>query len=366
MLNKASNLPLNMIKINGSYLEGGGQIVRTALALSTLTGKPFTANNIRKGRSQPGLKNQHLTAVNTLRQMCDAQTKGAELASTELEYIPGKVNFKNLNIDIGTAGSITLLLQAILPVVLFKDKKMKIQVKGGTDTKYSMPVDYFTNVFIPQLRRYADFDISLEKRGYYPKGAGQLVIKLNPKYSFKEGIMENLSKLREKPIKILEQNKLQVIYGASHASKDLMKSNVAERQAKTAKYILGKYGVASKISIQYTDTLSTGSGITLWAMFSNSDEMDFQNPVILGADSLGEKSKPAEKVGTEAAERLGNQIDSSAPIDKYLADQILPYLALSGGEINVSEVTEHAKANIYVIEKFLDVKFKIKGNRISC
>ncbi|AJF62147.1 TPA: RNA 3'-terminal phosphate cyclase [Candidatus Woesearchaeota archaeon] len=356
-----------MIEIDGSYLEGGGQIVRTALALSTLTGRPFKVKDIRKGRPKSGLKNQHLTAIKTLAGMCNAEVKGAEPGSGFLEYYPEKIDFRNLNIDIGTAGSITLLLQAVLPVCLFADRKMKIQVKGGTDTEHSMPVDYFINVLVPHLRRYADFEITLEKRGYYPKGGGRLTIRLAPKHELgKKGFSEILSQLRGNPIKITEQSRLVAVFGVSHASKDLMKANVAERQAKSAKFLLGKYDASAKISVQYSDTLSAGSGITLWAMFSDRDEMDFSDPVILGADSLGERGKKAENVGMEAAERLARQIDSNAPVDKYLADQLLPYLAFSGGEIKVSEITEHAKTNMHVIEKFLDVKFKTKQNIISC
>ena len=185
-----------MININGSYLEGGGQIVRTALALSTLTGKPITIKNVRKGRSKPGLKNQHLNAVKALKELCNAKVKGDSLGSNYLEYVPGKLKFHNLNIDIGTAGSITLLLQALLPVIIFADKKITVKIIGGTDTKWSQPIDYFVNVFLPHLKKYADFETSLEKRGYYPKGNGRFILKIKPKYEKYPTYFEDVFEIR--------------------------------------------------------------------------------------------------------------------------------------------------------------------------
>ena len=144
-----------------------------------------------------------------------------------------------------------------------------------------------------------------------------------------------------------------------------MKANVADRQAKMAKYILSKLDCGKKITVEYVDSSSIGSGITLWALFSDKDELNFDNPVIIGSDSLGERGKKAEKVGQEAAENLIEQIDSKAAVDKYLTDQSLIYLALFGGKINCSEISNHAKTNMYVIEKFLDVKFNKKNTVIS-
>ncbi len=359
-----------MIKINGSYLEGGGQIVRTALALSTLTGKPFKITNIRKSRSKPGLKHQHLTAIKVLKELCNASTKGDSLESSYLEYIPRKLKFHNLNIDIGTAGSITLLLQALLPVLIFSDKKITVKITGGTDTKYSQPIDYFTNVFLPHLNKYGDFETSLEKRGYYPKGNGRFILKIKPKYSIYS--FKNFSELLKfikgdvAPINLTKQGKLLVVKGISHASKELMKANVADRQARTAKYLLSKLNVPVRINVHYVDSLSVGSGITLWAIFSTTNEMNFNNPIILGADSLGKKGKKSEIIAKEVSERLIKQIKSKAAVDKYLADQLLLYMALFSGSIKTSEITDHCKTNIYTIKKFLNVKFKTKENIITC
>ena len=145
-----------MIELDGSYLEGGGQIVRTALALSCITQKAFEVTNIRKGRKKPGLKNQHLFCIKALEELCNAKTGHAELGSEKLRFIPGKIKPKTLSIDIGTAGSISLLLQSLFIPTIFAKSKIKIKITGGTDVSWSPQFDYLQQVIIPQLRKYAD------------------------------------------------------------------------------------------------------------------------------------------------------------------------------------------------------------------
>lgn len=361
-----------MIEIDGGYLESGGQIARTALALSTITQKPFEIHDIRKGRKDSGLKNQHLYCVKALKELCNAVAEGDELGSTSLKYYPKKLIAKNLSIDIETAGSITLLMQALLLPSLFVSKPITITVVGGTDTKWSPGFDYFNNILLPQLQRFAKIEAKLLKRGYYPKGNGKVEIKINPKsklndYSdfneFHNHIKQNIN-----PYAIMEQHHLIQIKGISHASEDLDNARVAERQAHSAQAVLGKkFSVPIKIGSEYQDTLSTGSGITLWAIFSkNKDDIDENNPIRLGADSLGEQGKKAEIVGEEAAKNLTKEIESKAPVDRHLADQILPFMALAGNSaIKVSEITSHCRTNIYTIQQFMDEIFKIdEDNKI--
>lgn len=162
-----------MITIDGSYHEGGGQIVRTALALSTLTGKQFEVNNIRKGRCDSGLKHQHLFCVKALEELCNARVEGAELGSEHISYEPRKIAGRTLSFDVGTAGSTTLILQALLLPVVFGNGKTRIKLTGGTDVPWSQPADYLQHVFIPHLRKFAGIEFSLLRRGYYPKGGGK-------------------------------------------------------------------------------------------------------------------------------------------------------------------------------------------------
>jgi len=337
-----------MIKLDGSYGEGGGQITRTALALSALTGKPFEVDNIRKGRCDSGLKAQHLYCIKSLEELCNAKTNEIKLGSEYLRFIPGEFKAKNLEIDIGTAGSITLLLQAVLLPCLFH--KVKLTIIGGTDGKWAMPYDYFNEVFIPRIRDYADIDVKLMKRGYYPKGGGKIQINIKPKYKFED--LKNINK----PLNLLEQGRLLQIKGISHASTNLQKANVSERQVREAESILNKYQVPINIRTEYCDTLSYGSGIVLWAKFEHA---------ILGGDGLGELGKKAELVGQEAANNLIKEVESKAAVDSHLADNILPYMGIFGGKIKASEITNHCKTNMYVIEKFLDVNFKVKDKVIS-
>jgi len=342
-----------MIELDGSYLEGGGQIVRTALALSCITQKPFEVTNIRKGRKKPGLKNQHLFCIKALEELCNAKTGHAKLGSEKLRFLPGKMKPKTLSIDIGTAGSISLLLQSLLIPTIFANSKTRIKITGGTDVSWSPQFDYLTNVILPQLRKYADIETSLLKRGYYPKGGGTIEIKIKPKF--------NLENLEEAPkINLTEQHNIIHVKGISHASTDLQEANVAERQAKSAKLILSKLNCPIQIRTEYCQTTSTGSGITLWAIFSKDpEEIDILNPIRIGADILGERGKRSEEIGKQAADKLLKEIESKAPVDQHLADNLIPFLALMGGKIKTSEITNHTLTNIYVCEQFLNTKFEI-------
>ena len=343
-----------MIEIDGNYLEGGGAIVRCALALSTLTGKGFSVKDIRKGRKKPGLKNQHLYGVKALQELCNAKVADAHLGSDRLTFIPGKVKPKTLNVDIGTAGSITLLLQAVMLPCLFADKSIKLELVGGTDVPWSPSFDYFDKVIVSQLRRYAEIDVTLEKRGYFPKGNGKVEIKIKPR------LLDKIPSL-----KLLEQGSLAKIDGVVHCSNELSDKKVAERMAESAKNTFN-LEVPIEVKMEYVDSLSVGTGITLLARYTTEDELDDEfNPVILGADRLGERGKVAENVGKECAEGLLDEINSECAVDRHLGDMLIPFLGLFGGEIRVSSITDHLRTNIYVVEKFLDKKFEVdEGKKI--
>ena len=346
-----------MLKIDGNYGEGGGQVARTALALSTITGKPFESFNIRHGRKVSGLKAQHVKCVQGLERLANAKAKYAIIGSEIIQYTPGKIRPQTLTIDIGTAGSISLLLQSILLPCFFADGKIHLKITGGTSGKWAMPFDFFQNVFVPQIKRFCkSINVKIEKRGYYPKGGGKIDIKIRP--------LEDKSSAPS--FNSTEQGKLIQIKGISHASKHLEKAEVAERQARAAKLLLKKFDVPIDIQTEYADTFSPGSGITLWAIFSKDpNEIDVNNPIILGADALGERGKKAEIVGKEAAENLIKEIESNAPVDNHTADNIIPFLALFGGKIKVSTITKHCRTNMWVCEQFLGKVFDVEGNIIK-
>ena len=355
-----------MIEIDGNWGEGGGAIVRTALAFSTITQKPFEISGIRKGRKNSGLKNQHLYCVKSLQELCNADVKGAELGSLSLKYYPGKIAAKSLDVDIETAGSITLLLQAVLLPSMFAGKPLALNVTGGTDVSWSPSFDYFCNVLLPQVQRFAKVKAKLLRRGYYPKGNGKAEIEISPKFKLNDfsnfdEFHQNLKRTANK-YDLAEQHHLIQIKGISHASGSLLQAKVAERQAESAKAALKqKYDVPIGITSEYRETQSIGSGITLWAIFSkNRDDIDENNPIRLGSDSIGEQGKKSEAVGREAAAGLIKEIESKAPVDRHMADQILPYMALAGNcKIKASEITSHCRTSVYTIQKFLGEIFEL-------
>lgn len=375
-----------MIVLDGSYGEGGGQIVRTALALSALTGQPFEIADIRKGRPNPGLKAQHVYCAKILQQFCSADAEGLEIGSERLLFIPGKLNIKSMGFDVGTAGSIPLLLQSALLPLAFSNKKCVLTLIGGTDVKWSMSSDYFMEVMLPQYRKFAGIDMRLLGRGYYPTGQGSIEITVKPKYNLSrfpdfQTFHKELKNIGA--IEFASRGKLLKVEGVSHASISLQKSKVAERQAETARLALKKFSCPINIRQEYCSTSSPGSGIALWAVFTgneNSEERSHEtadtehdvidmeikgkSPVILGADALGERGKSSEEVGIEAAKSLAFEIESGACVDSHLADNLIPLLGILGGKIKTSKITEHCRTNIYSTEKFLTAKFSIEDNNL--
>ena len=359
-----------IITLDGEYGEGGGQILRTALALSMLTKKSFKIVNIRKNRPNPGLKHQHLAGINALCKISKSVCFGIEIGSQELEFHPSNIEEFKTTIDIETAGPITLVLQSIMLPLMFEKKDSRIKLIGGTNVNWSPSIDYFKEIILPQLTRFAEISIKIKRRGYYPKGEGKVEIIIKPKFN-DENFEDLLKKVKEnvKPFELTNQGKLLFIKGVSHATKDLLEADVCERQKKAARNMLNKINAPIMIKTEYVDASNTGSDITLYAGFSDSinEELDKINPVILGSESIGEKGKRSEIVGEEAAKKLFNEINNKSCVDVHLADNLLPFLAISNGVIKTSEITEHIKSNIYVIGKFLNVKFVIdeKNKMIS-
>jgi RNA 3'-phosphate cyclase len=341
-----------MILIDGSHGEGGGQIIRTALALSTLTGLPFRAERIRSGRPKPGLKAQHLAAIEALRRICKAKTNTVGLGSETLEYAPGPVQAGVYSIDIGTAGSISLLLQALFLPLAFASGDSILYITGGTCGRWQAPAEYTGSVLLPYLSGLAQTRLAVKRRGYYPQGGGKVKLDISPKFqSWKEVALA--------PFQILDKGKLLGISGISHASESLRKAQVADRQAVAAASQLRRLGCPVKIDVDYHPTLCPGSGIVLWAEYEHGD---LPHPLISGVDELGKKGKKAERVGEEAAAKLLMQINTPSPVDEFLADQLIPFLGLlPGSAMRAPMVTDHLLSNIYAVEQFLPVRFSVEG-----
>ncbi|MBC7100507.1 RNA 3'-terminal phosphate cyclase [Methanothermobacter tenebrarum] len=328
-----------MLEIDGSFGEGGGALVRISTALAALTSTPIKIYNIRANRPKKGLSYQHLTAIKALAKITEAKLEGAEIGSTEIKFTPQKIKGGNFYFDVKTAGSIGLVLQALMIPAAFAEDKTTFKIRGGTDVKWSPPINYLENVTLPLLEKMGyKGKIKLLKRGYYPKGGGIIEARIQP-----------IKRL--KPIK-LTKTRIKSIKGISHAGR--LPLHVAERQARAAQKILQENGLDAEIRIEHSnDTLSPGSGIILWA----------EGNTRIGASSLGEKGKPAEIVGKEAAEELIRFLEEGAPIDKYMGDQIIPYMSIAGKSIiKTVEFSMHAYTNIHVTEKITGKKFKVKGD----
>lgn len=331
-----------MLEIDGSYLEGGGQILRTAIALSAIKQIPIKVYNIRKGRSEPGLKAQHLTGITAAAQLCGAKVTGAAIGSTELVFEPGKIRFGKFKFDIGTAGAITLVLQTVVPIAAFAPSKTSFVVTGGTNVSWAPPIEYFQNIFCDCMEKFGlIINSEVEKYGFYPKGGGTVNVEVRPVKS-------------PKALNLSSRGKFFDVKAFSVASEDLKSANVADRQITGFKKLIpANYGV--KEFPNYVKASSAGSFIYTHALYENCK---------LGASALGEKGKPAESVGEECASELLKEIKSDATVDKHMADQLIPFLGLFGGSFITSEITDHTKTNIWVTEKFIGKKFKVEGNKI--
>nr|WP_245597031.1 RNA 3'-terminal phosphate cyclase [Methermicoccus shengliensis] len=322
-----------MLELDGSYGEGGGQILRTAIALSAITGQPLRLYNIRKGRRSEGLAPQHLKAVQTAAHITDARVDGLKLHSTELFFHPTCIHPLNGEVDIGTAGSITLLLQCILPILLHAPKSSSFTVRGGTDVEWSPSWDYFEHITLAALGQMgASVEAGLLMRGYYPEGGGVVSMKVSPSHIH---ISPREFERSDAPI-------------AGNVHSFALPSHVPERIRDAAATFLMQHGHPAHIALEHTRARSVGCGITLWSG-------------LLGACALGRRGLPAERVGRMAASQLLKEIKSGASVDVHLADQLIPYMALSGGgEFVVREITEHTRTNVWTVQHFVDVECTIE------
>jgi RNA 3'-phosphate cyclase len=338
-----------MIEIDGRQKSGSGTILRLSVALAAITQQPLHITNIRQNRPQPGLKHQHLEAVLTAGKLCNAKIEGAKLGSRELWFSPGEICGGNIEATIETAGSIPMLLLATLPICLFAQNPVRLQVmKGGTDTTHAPTINYIRYVLLPMLRRMGiEAEITVEKYGYYPKGMGRATLTVKPNCDLK-------------PVRLEDFGVLETVKGISVCT-FLADRQVAGRQAKAAKDTLRQMGFSSTIDVlnDVSNPIQKGSSIVLWAETTTG--------LILGADAIGELRKMAEAVGKEAAQTLLTELVAKPTVDVFLADMLIPYMALAQGKSSmlVRTVSEHVDSNIWLMEEMLKVKFRIeKANNL--
>ena len=319
-----------MIEIDGSEGEGGGQVIRTAMTLSAITKKPVRIFNIRANRPKPGLQMQHLTAVRAVRNVCRGTLEGAELESSEIKFIPGEIVGGRYEFDIGTAGSVTLVAQTLLPILLVGAKKdSELRIVGGTHVIKSPGYDYFENVFLPAIAKFgATVESKMLCPGYYPKGGGEIELKVKQ--------VERLTGCES--------------WQQSNETKTLIRlSDLQLLIAIREKKIFIQNGL-EKVFIRQDPALSPGNALTTWRGYR-------------GAYVLGEKGKRAEQVAQEALDMLNAEKND---VDCHLADQLLLYGALAEGKTSykTSSITEHLRTNSTTVSKFLDRKIGIENNEI--
>lgn len=336
-----------MIELDGSEGEGGGQMLRTAVAWSLLSGKPFRMRRIRAGREKPGLKVQHLRGLEAVAKLGPVRLEGAVLGSPSITFHPAPLAPANATIDVGTAGALSLVLQMLMLPVLRAGGCSRFRLVGGTDVAWSPALDWLRNVALgPAMRRSFQMRIDVVRRGFHPAGGGEIVFEA-------AGWKEDVA-----PLAWDEQGRLVQIRTMAVASEVLRERRVAERMSEAAATALSRHGVPVHGELSYGPTRSPGCVITAVADFAGGQK--------LGASALGEKGLPAEELGKQAAGHLGAEIESGAPVDEHAADQLVPWLALSGGSFKTSRITEHTRSNVAVVEAFSGPRLVVEGKRILC
>ncbi len=333
-----------LIEIDGSYGEGGGQILRTALAFSAIYKRPLTVYRIRARRKKPGLGPQHLMAVKALAQISGARVDGSSIGSETLTFIPGEICPGDYKFEIGTAGSVTLLLQSLLLPLCLSQKDSRLTLVGGTHVPWSPPFHYLSEVLFPALKTMGiAIEARIEKWGWYPKGGGILKV-------------ETRSTQHLKPVAFLERGSLKRIRGLSATS--YLPKHVGERQRDEAlRWIEKELKVDAEITL-LPNVPGNGPGSFLFLVAESEN-------ATAGFSSLGQRGKPAEEVARDAVVSLKEYLESDGCIDPHLADQLIPFVIMAKGHssFTTSRMSEHLLTNLWVVQHFSDVKIIKSGEK---
>ena len=329
-----------MLELDGSYGEGGGQVVRTAAALSAITGRPVAVRNVRANRDKPGLAPQHVAAVRAVAALAGASVEGVQLRSQFFTLRPRALEGGSFRFDVGTAGSVTLLLQALLPVMIASGKPCDADIIGGTDVRMAPPLDYFREVLLELLSRMgARVRLEVRRRGYYPRGGGEVRVSVSP------------SALR--PTAFDAPGALRSLSGLAHVAN--LPEHIAMRMRASALDRLASLrGVTPDIACRVLgpdEAIGPGGAIVAWAHAEST---------VLGAGRTAERGVGAEALGEAAGTELAADLAAGAAVDLHAADQLLVYFALArGGALTTRAVSLHARTCIWLIEKFLPVRFEV-------
>jgi len=347
---------METVFIDGSMGEGGGQILRTSLALACITGRNLRIENIRAARRKPGLAKQHLSCVRAACEICGGQCKGAAIGSQALDFQPGPIRSGDFTFDIGSAGSTTLVIQTILPALFLAEKPSRVTVTGGTHNPWAPPYDFLAETFLPAIGT-AGFDAGckLEKYGFFPAGGGKIALDVRPRHRIPNQTI-NFSKPPEN-IQIHAR-----IYTAK------LPDHIARRQKKLL--LQSKLNFKNIEHIEVKDSNGPGNCIMIRLVASSSEACGWFGRTIVFT-AFGQKGKPSEKVVGEVTSLANNFLASGASVDRFSADQLLIYMAISKtGCYTTNNLTTHLTTNIETIKNFLPVNFTIEQHneihRISC
>jgi len=334
-----------MIRIDGSRGEGGGQVLRTSLALSCVLGRPFTITKIRAARKRPGLQPQHLAAVRAAAAVGRADVRGAELSSQTVEFRPAGTGEGAFLVDVaeekGSAGSVTLVLQTVLLPLSFRQRTSTITVTGGTHVPGSPSFHYLTDVVAPVLSRLGvRTAFTIDSWGWYPRGGGTVTAQVMPAQE-------------RPPLSLADRGKLLGVSGISAVSN--LPGHIAVRQRERARAVLGGSGIDAQIDVLSAPSNGKGSFLFLRAEFEN---------LSAGFGGLGAIGKRAETVADEACAELFSHLQGRGALDPHLADQVVPWLAFCRGtsEITTSRVTSHLLTNLWVLQQFMDIVVEVDGS----
>ena len=329
-----------MIEIDGAYGEGGGQLVRTAVALAALTGRPLRLANVRANRAKPGLAAQHLAAVRAVGALCEASCEGLGLRSTAFSFVPrSRPRGGERRVEVGTAGSVTLVLQALLPVLLAADGASRVTVSGGTDVRQAPPWDYFCHVLLGLLARMGvRARAFVARRGYYPRGGGEVAVEVEPGISSEFRFNKAISGWH--------------IGGEAHVAN--LQLSIAERMRAAALGALGRDAQIRTRLLGPHEAIGAGGAIALRAESEAG---------LLGAARVAERGVRAETLGEAAGAELAADLAAGAMLDTHAADQILLYAAMTRGKSSFTTraVTSHARTAMWLIPQFLPVSFAVEA-----
>jgi RNA 3'-terminal phosphate cyclase (ATP) len=325
-----------VIRIDGSMGEGGGQMLRSALSLSLVTGKAFRMENIRAKRERPGLLRQHLTAVLAACEVAGAQADGATLGSTTLLFTPGRVQCGNYHFAIGTAGSGTLVLQTLLPALMTASGRSEITIEGGTHNMHAPPVDFLQKVFLPLINRLGPkVEIRLEKYGFYPAGGGRFIATIEP--------CDRLSAME-----LIERGELESRSAVAIVAN--LPRGIAQREADTIVKLLNWDLEGARI-VETRNSVGPGNIVLVELASRNVTEL------FCGFGRIGAS---AESVASEAADAARSYLASGAVAGEHLTDQLLLPLALAGcGAFTAEKINPHSRTNMEIIRSFLPVDFMV-------